>query len=238
MGVKAADIPAYTAGYLQRGQGQGAGRPHPHRPGRDRRGRAWRRPRGADPQDRPRRQLRLQRLRRSVAASCRMEFPYGRTRSSRWTARRWSATSRPASTSRCIPSSAAWAWRPPDRTHRQRAALTPTPATWTTRSSSPAPRSTSRSRPKAPCSRPATATPGQGNGEVDITALETYLTGTFRFIVHKDRHLLWPRAETPTALHLHGLLEGPEGSHRARGARHDRLPGGRKAPDAATTPTC
>jgi acetamidase/formamidase len=37
----------------------------------------------------------------------------------------------------------------------------------------------------------------QGNGEVDITALETYLSGTFRFIVHKDRHLLWPRAETP-----------------------------------------
>ncbi len=40
---------------------------------------------------------------------------------------------------------------------------------------------------------------GQGNGEVDITALETYLTGTFRLIVHKDRHLLWPRAETPTS---------------------------------------
>ncbi len=39
---------------------------------------------------------------------------------------------------------------------------------------------------------------GQGNGEVDITALETYLTGTFRFVVHKDQHLLWPRAETPT----------------------------------------
>ncbi len=39
---------------------------------------------------------------------------------------------------------------------------------------------------------------GQGNGEVDITALETYLSGTFRFVVHKDRHLLWPRAETPT----------------------------------------
>lgn len=38
----------------------------------------------------------------------------------------------------------------------------------------------------------------QGNGEVDITALETYLSGTFRFIVHKDRHLVWPRAETPT----------------------------------------
>ncbi len=37
----------------------------------------------------------------------------------------------------------------------------------------------------------------QGNGEVDITALETYLTGTFRFVVRKDRHLVWPRAETP-----------------------------------------
>ena len=37
----------------------------------------------------------------------------------------------------------------------------------------------------------------QGNGEVDITALETYLTGTFKFIVHKDRKLTWPRAETP-----------------------------------------
>ena len=40
---------------------------------------------------------------------------------------------------------------------------------------------------------------GQGNGEVDITALETMLTGTFQFIVHKQQHLLWPRAETPTA---------------------------------------
>ena len=39
---------------------------------------------------------------------------------------------------------------------------------------------------------------GQGNGEVDITALETWLTGTFKFVVHKDQHLLWPRAETPT----------------------------------------
>jgi acetamidase/formamidase len=41
---------------------------------------------------------------------------------------------------------------------------------------------------------------GQGNGEVDITALETFLTGTFHFVVHKDQHhLLWPRAETPTS---------------------------------------
>jgi acetamidase/formamidase len=40
---------------------------------------------------------------------------------------------------------------------------------------------------------------GQGNGEVDITALETWLTGSFRFIIHKDQHLRWPRAETPTS---------------------------------------
>jgi acetamidase/formamidase len=69
---------------------------------------------------------------------------------------------------------------------------------------------------------------GQGNGEVDITALETFLTGTFQFIVHKGNALAaplpsepptpvpnpgspvsphansvrstmsWPRAETPT----------------------------------------
>ena len=39
---------------------------------------------------------------------------------------------------------------------------------------------------------------GQGNGEVDITALETSLTGTFQVIVRKDLHLTWPRGETPT----------------------------------------
>jgi len=38
----------------------------------------------------------------------------------------------------------------------------------------------------------------QGNGEVDITALETFLTGTFKFIVHKKQAMNWPRAETPT----------------------------------------
>jgi len=39
---------------------------------------------------------------------------------------------------------------------------------------------------------------GQGDGEVDITALETSLTGVFQFAVRKDLHLLWPRGETPT----------------------------------------
>jgi hypothetical protein len=39
---------------------------------------------------------------------------------------------------------------------------------------------------------------GQGDGEVDITAIETSLVGTFQFIVRKDMHLKWPRKETPT----------------------------------------
>jgi len=39
----------------------------------------------------------------------------------------------------------------------------------------------------------------QGNGEVDITALETSLVGTLQFILHKGEKLPYPRAETPTA---------------------------------------
>ncbi|SRR5579864_4780900 len=39
---------------------------------------------------------------------------------------------------------------------------------------------------------------GQGNGEVDITALETSLVGTLQFIVHKRTSQKYPRAETPT----------------------------------------
>ncbi len=40
----------------------------------------------------------------------------------------------------------------------------------------------------------------QGDGEVDGTAIETSLTPTFQFIVHKakGRNLTWPRAETAT----------------------------------------
>jgi acetamidase/formamidase len=38
----------------------------------------------------------------------------------------------------------------------------------------------------------------QGNGEVDITAIETSLKGKLQFIVHKGKSLKWPRAETPT----------------------------------------
>ncbi len=38
----------------------------------------------------------------------------------------------------------------------------------------------------------------QGNGEVDITAIETSLIGKLQFIVHKGKSLNWPRAETKT----------------------------------------
>jgi acetamidase/formamidase len=39
---------------------------------------------------------------------------------------------------------------------------------------------------------------GQGNGEVDITALETSLVGTLRFVVRKKTGQKYPRAETST----------------------------------------
>jgi acetamidase/formamidase len=48
---------------------------------------------------------------------------------------------------------------------------------------------------------------GQGNGEVDITALETSLVGTLQLVVRKDLHLRWPRAETPTHVITMGLHE-------------------------------
>jgi acetamidase/formamidase len=48
---------------------------------------------------------------------------------------------------------------------------------------------------------------GQGNGEVDITAMETSLIGTFQLIVRKDMRLRWPRAETPTQYITMGFNE-------------------------------
>ena len=47
----------------------------------------------------------------------------------------------------------------------------------------------------------------QGDGEVDVTALETALTGTFRFLVHKGQRLRWPRAETTTHFMTMGFHE-------------------------------
>ncbi|MDA0328667.1 MAG: acetamidase/formamidase family protein [Gemmatimonadetes bacterium] len=44
----------------------------------------------------------------------------------------------------------------------------------------------------------------QGDGEADQTGLETSLEGRLQFILHRDRTLDWPRAETPT----HHILMG------------------------------
>jgi len=62
---------------------------------------------------------------------------------------------------------------------------------------------------------------GMGNGEVDITALETSLTGVFQFILHKDLHLKWPRAETPTHWITMGL--DPDLTEATRIAVHETL---------------
>ena len=45
----------------------------------------------------------------------------------------------------------------------------------------------------------------QGDGEVSGTALEQSLTGRFRFVLHKDRALTAPRAETATHYVLMGI---------------------------------
>ena len=47
----------------------------------------------------------------------------------------------------------------------------------------------------------------QGDGEVDQTAIETSLRGRLQFLLHKDRSLTWPRAETPTHLIAMGTDE-------------------------------
>ncbi len=47
----------------------------------------------------------------------------------------------------------------------------------------------------------------QGDGEVCVTAIETNLTGVFRFQVRKDKKLRWPRAETPSHIITMGLHE-------------------------------
>ncbi|WP_226023917.1 acetamidase/formamidase family protein [Halomicrobium salinisoli] len=48
----------------------------------------------------------------------------------------------------------------------------------------------------------------QGNGEVDLTALETSLTPTFRFTVHKNAEQMdWPVAETDEDVRVMGIDE-------------------------------
>lgn len=48
---------------------------------------------------------------------------------------------------------------------------------------------------------------GQGHGEVDGTAMETSLRGTFRFTLRKDMRIQWPRAETPNSFITVGFSE-------------------------------
>ena len=45
----------------------------------------------------------------------------------------------------------------------------------------------------------------QGDGEVSGTAIEQSLTGTFRFVVHSDRSITVPRAETDSHYMLMGI---------------------------------
>jgi acetamidase/formamidase len=45
----------------------------------------------------------------------------------------------------------------------------------------------------------------QGEGEVDLSAVETGLRGRFQFIVRKDMKITWPRAETATHWIVMGL---------------------------------
>lgn len=56
----------------------------------------------------------------------------------------------------------------------------------------------------------------QGDGEVCVTAIETNLTGVFRFTVRKNMKLRWPRAESPTHFITMGLHESlDEAARRA-----------------------
>ncbi len=55
----------------------------------------------------------------------------------------------------------------------------------------------------------------QGDGEVCVTAVETNLTGVFRFTVRKNMKLRWPRAETNTHVITMGLDEDLDEAARA-----------------------
>ncbi len=47
----------------------------------------------------------------------------------------------------------------------------------------------------------------QGDGEVNVCAIETFLKGTLQFFVRKNKELKWPRAETPTHFITMGFHE-------------------------------
>ena len=61
----------------------------------------------------------------------------------------------------------------------------------------------------------------QGDGEVNLTALETSLSGTFRYVLHKRRALSFPRALTPTHLITMGM--DPDLDDAAKQALRDMI---------------
>jgi acetamidase/formamidase len=62
---------------------------------------------------------------------------------------------------------------------------------------------------------------GQGDGEVDGTAIECSLIGTFELVVRKDLKFKWPRAETPTHFMTMGFSE--DLNEAARMATHEMV---------------
>jgi acetamidase/formamidase len=62
---------------------------------------------------------------------------------------------------------------------------------------------------------------GQGDGEVDGTAIECSLIGTIQLIIRKDLKFRWPRAETPTHYMTMGFSE--DLNEAARMATHEMV---------------
>jgi acetamidase/formamidase len=61
----------------------------------------------------------------------------------------------------------------------------------------------------------------QGDGEVCVTAIETALTGTFRFHLRKGLKLAWPRAETAT--HMMTMAFDPDLDQAAKAALREMI---------------
>ena len=73
---------------------------------------------------------------------------------------------------------------------------------------------------------------GQGNGEVDITALETSLHGTLAVRRPQGPEAALAPGRDADALHRHGPRQGPDAGHEDRRARGDRLPRPRRSSSA------
>ena len=69
---------------------------------------------------------------------------------------------------------------------------------------------------------------GQGNGEVDITAMETSLIGDAAIHPAQGREAALSARRDADPLHRHGLRRRSVDRHPQGGAQHDRLPGREK----------